>query len=308
MPDKFQIKLDGRGRALSEDIRPVMIDAAPRTLKSAWGSFGNRRLNCLRNILVGLALFVVIAALLLWYLPARWVMPWIGPQLQGLHLQQVHGSVWNGEADEVTGVDGRRVGKLHWRLSRRALLGDTRMQMTFDGPQLRFSGAMRRLPESRIAIDNLHLHADLAMLDSYPPSPWGRPLGELQLTAQHIVLQGGWPLQLRAHGLWHHSAMHVANGDVVFGDMQLAAQAQGGVVQVQWHDAGTGPLQTKGELQLSPLGWRVGTTLRARQTDPALQHWLARLGPLAKDGSVHIQQSGGLAGTAPSTDKDSTPP
>ena len=285
-----------------------MIDIAPRTPKSMRGYLGNRHLKYLRNTLVGLALLVAIAALLLWFLPARWVMPWIEPQLQGLHLQQVHGLVWNGEANEVTAVDGRRLGRLHWHLSRRALLGDARLQLTFDGPQLGFSGAVRRLPESRMAVDDLHLHADLAVLDAYPPSLWGRPLGELRLTARHLVLQGGWPLRLRAHGLWQHAALRTADGDVAFGDIQLEAQAQGGLIQVQWHDAGTGPLQANGELQLSPLGWRLDTTLRPRQTDPALQHWLARLGPVADDGSVHIRQSGGLAGTAPSTDKGGTPP
>lgn len=262
----------------------------------------------LRNTLVGLALLVAIGALLLWFLPARWVMPWIAPQLQGLHLQQVHGSVWDGAAGEVTGVDGRRLGQLHWQLSRRALLGDARLQMTFDGPQLRFSGVIRRLPDSRVAVDNLRLHADLAVLDAYPPSPWGRPLGALQLAAQHIVLQGGWPLQLQAHGLWQHAAVHVADGDVAFGDIQLEAQAHGGVIQVQWHDVGSGPLQANGELQLSPLGWRLDTALRARQTYPALQLWLARLGPVAEDGSVHIQQRGGLAGRAPTTDKGTSSP
>ena len=262
----------------------------------------------LRNTLVGLVLLVALAALLLWFLPARWAMPWIEPQLAGLHLQQVHGSVWNGEAGEVTRVDGRRLGQLHWQLSRRALLGDSRLQLTFDGPQLRFSGVLRRLPDSHAAIDNLRLDADLSLLDAYPPSPWGRPLGELQLTAEHVLLQGGWPLQLQAHGVWQHAAMHTGEGEVALGEMQLEAQAQGGVIQAQWHDGGSGPLQAKGELQLSPLGWRLDTTLRARQTDPALQRWLARLGPVADDGSVHIQQSGGLAGAPPSTDKGAISP
>ncbi|MEO8778263.1 MAG: type II secretion system protein N [Rhodanobacter sp.] len=262
----------------------------------------------LRITLAGLALLVVLAALLLWFLPARWVMPWIEPQLSGLHLRQLHGSVWNGEADEVTGVKGKRLGQLHWQLSRRALLGDARLQLAFDGSQLGFSGIMRRLPEGRTAIDNLRLRTDLAVLGAYPPSLWGRPLGELQLTARHVVLQGGWPLQGQARGLWQHAAVHTRDGDVAFGALQLEAQAQGGVIRAQWHDVGTGPLWTNGELQLSPLGWRLDTTLRARQTDLALQRWLARLGPVAGDGSVHIQQSGGLAGTAPSTDQGTTPP
>jgi general secretion pathway protein N len=264
-------------------------------------------LKYLRNTLVALVLLVALAAALLWFLPARWALPWIEPQLQGLQLQQVHGLLWNGEAEAVSSVDGQELGQLHWRLSRRALLGDVRLQLKFDGPQLRFSGVVRRLPDSRFAVDDLRLHADLAVLEAYPASPWGRPLGELQLTAEHVLLQGGWPLQLQAHGLWQHAAVRTADGDVALGDMRLEAQAQGGLIQVQWHNLGTGSLQAKGELQLSPLGWRLDTTLRARQTDAALQRWLARLGPVAADGSVHIRQRGGLAGRAPSTDKEPTP-
>ena len=237
-----------------------------------------------------------------------WVMPWIEPQLNGLRLQQIDGSVWDGDAGEVIGVDGRRLGRLHWQLSRRALLGDVRMRVAFDGPRLGFSGAMRRLSDSRVAVDDFRLHADLAVLDGYPPSPWGRPRGELRLTVEHALLQGGWPVQLQAHGLWRHAAVHAAGNDVALGDMQITAQAQGGVVEARWHDAGGGPLHVTGELQLSPLGWRLDSTLRARQTDRALQRWLARLGPASADGSVHIRQSGGLAAPATSTERGDRSP
>ena len=177
-----------------------MIDAAPRTLTSVRASCGKRHLKYLRNTLVALVLLVALAAALLWFLPARWALPWIEPQLQGLQLQQVHGLLWNGEAEAVSSVDGQELGQLHWRLSRRALLGDVRLQLKFDGPQLRFSGVVRRLPDSACAVDDLRLHADLALWKPILP-PLGRPLGELRLTAEHVLLQGGWPLQLHAHGL-----------------------------------------------------------------------------------------------------------
>lgn len=253
----------------------------------------------LRNILVALVLLAVLILALLWFLPARWAMPWIEPQLHGLQLRQVHGSVWNGGAGKVIGIDGQGLGQLQWQLSRRTLLGEVRLHAAFDGPQLGLSGDVRRLSDNRMAADNLRLHADLALLDTYPPSPWGRPRGTLQVTVDNVVLQGGWPLQLQADGLWQHAAVQAGEDVVALGDMRFEAHAQGGVITTQWHDTGNGPLKADGELQLSPLGWRLDTTLRARQTDPALQRWLTRFGPVSQDGSVHIRQSGGLAGTAP---------
>jgi general secretion pathway protein N len=277
-------------------------------LKSAHGIAGNRCLRYLRNALIGVALLGVCAAVLLWFLPARWVTPWIEPQLHGLRLQQVHGSLWNGQADATGALDGKQLGHLRWQLSRRALLGQMDMQLAFDGPGLTFSGTTRRLSDGRIEARDLSVHAQLAALDPGIATPWGNPAGELQVTASHVLLQGGWPLELQAQGQWRDAGMHTRDGDVALGELQLQAQAEGGVIQAQWHDDGQGPLQTTGELQLSPLGWRLDSSLRARQTDPALQHWLARLGPISADGSVHIQQSGGLAGSPPSTDKGTMQP
>ena len=36
----------------------------------------------LRKCLIGLGVLLLVAALLLWFLPARWAMAWIEPQLQ----------------------------------------------------------------------------------------------------------------------------------------------------------------------------------------------------------------------------------
>ena len=283
-------------------------------LKSVHGTAGNRRLKTLRNALIGVALLVVCAAVLLWFLPARWVTPWIEPQLHGLHLQQVHGSLWNGQADATSAVDGKRLGHLQWRLSRRALLGRMHLQLAFDGPGLTFSGTVQRLPDGRIEARDLSVHAQLAALHPGIATPWGNPAGALQLTASRVLLQGGWPLELQAQGQWRDASLHTgdgdgdSDGDVALGELQLQAQAEAGVIHAQWHDAGRGPLQAAGELQASPLGWRLDASLRARQTDPVLQHWLARLGPMSADGSVHVQQGGGLAGNPPSTDKGATQP
>lgn len=265
-------------------------------------------MRVLRNALIGVALSGVFAAVLLWFLPARWAMPWIEPQLHGLRLQQVHGSLWNGVADEVMAANGKRLGQLQWQLSRRALLGQLRLQLAFEGSGLTFSGTTRRLPDGRIEARGLSLHAQLAALGQHVDTPWGNPAGELQVTASHVLLQGGWPLTLQARGQWLDAGMHIRGGEVALGALQFQARAEGGVMQAQWQDDGHGPLQARGELQLSPLGWRLDARARARQTDPALQHWLARFGPMSPDGSVHIQQSGGLAGMPSSTDKGAMQP
>ena len=269
------------------------------TFWSNHGQLGNRRLKYLWKCLIGLGVLVLAAALLAWFLPARWALTWVGPQLHGLRLQQVQGSLWDGQAGQVVAIDGHALGQLRWQLSRRALIGQVQLQVDFHGPQLDFSGSMQRLPGNLVAWRGVNMRAELDGLLPQVKLPLGQPRGELQLTVDDALLQAGWPLQLHAHAQWLHAAIRTRNGDVALGNLQWQAQAQGGVIGAQLHDDGHGPLQADGQLQLSPLGWRLDAKLRARQTDLALRRWLAALGQPDVDGMVHIQRSGGLGASLP---------
>lgn len=251
----------------------------------------------LRNFLLGLGLLLLVAATLVWFLPASWAMWWIEPQLHGLRLQRVHGTLWDGAADAVLSRDGEDLGQLHWRLSRRALLGQAHLQLDLDGPRLALNGTLQSLPHRQIDVRALQAHADLALFSRYFAASDNRPEGELWLTLDHALLQSGWPMELQARGIWRHAAMHTRSGTIPLGELRWQAQSHGGVLQLRLRDHGDGPLQARGELLLSPLGWRLDATLRNRHTDPALSRWLAQWGPPAADGSVHIQRKGGLADT-----------
>lgn len=242
-------------------------------------------------------MLAMIAGVLLYALPARWALPWLAPTLHGLRLQQVRGQLWDGYAGQVLSAEGRPLGSVHWQLSRRALFGQIRMQVELQGPLLRFSGSMQRLPDGTIEWRQVTVYAELAAWHPRATLPLGQPQGQLQVTAEHAVLQGGWPLQLQATAQWQHAAVRTRAGDVMLGDLQWHAHAQNGVIDAQLDDDGHGPLQVDGQLQLSPLGWRLDATLRARHTDPALRRWLAGLGPADASGVVHVRRGGGLFGS-----------
>jgi general secretion pathway protein N len=105
---------------------------------------------------------------------------------------------------------------------------------------------------------------------------------------------------------WQHAGLRTLDGNVELGNLFGTARAQAGMIQLQLHDDGQGPLQMDGQLQLSPLGWRLDATVCARHTDPVLDAWLSRLGPADADGNIHIQRHGGLAANAgsPSQSED----
>lgn len=258
-------------------------------------------MKSLRICLSALVVLLLVLGLLLWFLPARWAVPWIEPHLHGLRLEQVQGTLWQGSSARVVSVDGQMLGKAQWQLSRRALLGAPELHLTFAGPSLSFAGVATSLSDGKIAAHDITIRADLTALGLAAIVPLGQPRGALTANADHAVLQGGWPMELQLQAQWNPAVMQTREGDVALGALVLQVQSHGGIIQAQLRDAGEGPLAADGDLQLSPLGWRLDATLSSRQTDPKLDHWLATLGTPSADGSVHIQRHGGLAGTLPSS-------
>ncbi|MEW9573731.1 type II secretion system protein N [Rhodanobacter sp. Si-c] len=253
-------------------------------------------MKLLGKILAAVAALLLAAAALLWWLPARWAMPLLQPRLHGLRLQQLGGTVWNGSAGQVLSPAGSELGHVQWQLSHRALFGQAELQIDFEGPQFGLRGHMRQLPAGQSEWSDLHAQVDLAALDDPRLRlPLGQPRGELALNARHVLLQGGWPLELQADWQWRQAAMHMKNDDVALGDLHGTLAAQDGVIHAQWQDDGQGPLRTTGKLDLSLLGWRLEAALQPRRDDRPLQRWIATLGNADADGILHIARSGGMA-------------
>jgi len=244
---------------------------------------------------LGLGVLLLAAVALVWFLPARWALPWITPRLQGITLRQVHGLLWNGGADQVGDKAGHDLGRVQWQLSRRALLGRLVMHLDVQGPALDLAGTLRRTTDHRDEWRDVRARIDLAALASRGLALPGAPGGELSLTAERALLQNGWPLALEATGRWRGGTVRDARGQVALGDWSWQAQARDGVMTAQFGTDGDGPLHGTGQLQASLLGWRVQATLDARHGDEALRQWLGQWGTVDGDGVVHIERRGGLA-------------
>src|SRR5690348_9655997 len=108
------------------------------------------------------AAILLFAVLLVWFLPARWVAPFVQSRLHGLRLEGVHGLVWDGGAGQLRGPDGHLLGTVRWQLSRRALWGRLDLQLQFDGPLLTARGHLRRDVQGRPVWSDVTLRSDLA--------------------------------------------------------------------------------------------------------------------------------------------------
>lgn len=245
------------------------------------------------------AAILLFAVLLVLFLPARWVTPFVQSRLHGLRLEGVQGLVWDGVAGQLRGPDGRPLGTVCWQLSRRALWGRLDLQLQFDGPLLTARGHLRRDVLGRPVWSDVALRSDLAAWSPRLDTSLGTPRGTLTATLRRAVLQANWPVELEGKAQWRDAVMQMPTQAVALGDVEMAMHGANGVLHGELHDQGQGPLYVEGQWQASPLGWRLDLLLRPRTGDPALRHWLARLGRPGADGSVHLQRRGGLAAATP---------
>ena len=255
-------------------------------------------MNRLRTATV-LIVLLLAAALLVAFLPARWMVSTLEARLHGLRLAGVSGSLWQGHAERLLAVDGTDLGQLDWQLSRHALLGDTRLSVHLAGPLGSFSADMQQLDAQRMEWRGLQLEGDLAALRTHMMPAGSQLRGALKFEGKRLVLQGRWPVEVDAQAQWADAGLQAQGRELTFGNLQLQAQGQGGVVQGSLQDDGKGPLQVDGQFMLSPLGWRYDIAARPRSADPALRRWLAGFGPLTADNTLHLQRHGGLAAPAP---------
>jgi general secretion pathway protein N len=248
----------------------------------------------LRTVLIGLSVFVIALALLIWFMPAGLALPLMQSRLHGLQFDQVEGTLWQGRAGQLSVPGGNPVGSLAWALSRRALIGDVRLGLDLRQPQLQVHGQMHRVSDTREDWHDVTLHMDMAML-GMQPLLLGEPQGQFDVQIAQAQLQGNWPMQVDASGTWSQAAVHTAQGIVPIGTLLLKVHGQSGVLKASLDDDGSGPLQTAGRLSFSPLGWDLRLNLKPRSENPALLRWLHSFGSPSADGSVQLRYRGGLS-------------
>ena len=252
----------------------------------------------MRAVLGVVAIAVLAVAVLIWFLPASWGLPLLLPASQGLRLEQIAGTIWQGRAGKVINHDGMELGAAQWSLSRRALIGDTELALELSRPRLHVSGHMQRLSATVEAWRDVTLQMDASLLGSQPLLH-GQPQGQFQAHVTEAQLQGGWPMQLQSSGTWSHAAIDAEGTVIPLGTLLFQLDSSAGVLQGSMRDDGSGPLQTAGRLSFSPLGWQLTIDLRPRSDTPGLRRWLQTLGKIDADGTVHLGYRGGLAQLAP---------
>jgi general secretion pathway protein N len=252
-------------------------------------------MKLIRNLLLLLLALLVIAALVLAFLPARTALGFIGGRLGPVELGEVTGSLWKGQAHPAS-VNGTPIGTLGWTLHPLSLLGArVDADVTLAGDTYNGGGSVSVRRDRTLRVRDLQLSMPANKLQPLVDIPALVFRGEVQIDIASAELRGGFPTQVQGRATWKNASV-AGSAEAQFGDLvtEFASVPTGGIAGTV-SDSG-GPLQAQGTYNASVVGYDADISLRARDGNPQVLEALQYIGEPQPDGSARLVVRGRLLG------------
>jgi general secretion pathway protein N len=252
-------------------------------------------MKLIRNLFLLVLALVIVAVLVLAFLPARTALGFVGGRLGPVQLGEVSGTVWKGQADPAS-INGQPIGTLGWRLHPLALLAARAdVDVTLAGDTYNGTGAVSVRRDRTLRVRDLHLTLPANKLQPLLDIPALVFRGDVQVDVDEAELRGGFPTQVKGRAAWKNASV-AGSAEAQFGDVLTEfASAPGGGIAGTVTDGG-GPLQAQGSYTASLVGYDADIALRARDGNPQVLEALHYIGAPQPDGSTRLVIRGRLLG------------
>ncbi|HET9049553.1 MAG TPA: type II secretion system protein N [Chiayiivirga sp.] len=237
-------------------------------------------------------ILLILAILVAMRFPAKYAFAMVLPDNSTVQVQDVSGSIWNGQAGKVS-VGGQELGQVQWTLQALPLLrGQASVAATIDGPILRGTTTVEATTH-QIHLSDSRFTVSASRLEPLLDIPALHLTGNVNIDLDELRLENRIPTALAGRARWTDAGVTGAE-QAVFGTIlatfgALPTGGFGGDVS----DEG-GPLAVKGSFKTGLLGFQAEAHLQARDGNPQVTRALAHIGQVQEDGSVLFRVEGGL--------------
>lgn len=215
-------------------------------------------------VALGVGAFVIFALVTL---PAGIVLSWLGSS--GITAGGVSGTIWNGRA-QVIQIGGAHIGGVEWKLHALPLLtahanADVKVTRIDGFATMELSAS----PTGTVRLKNVSASLPLSALPPYViPGGWS---GMLNGRFTEVTLKDGWPTEMDGT-LDIVDLTGPARNPAHAGSYRLAfdpAASTEQLLKAALSDAGDGPLQVAGTVELSPgRNYKVDALVATRPNAP----------------------------------------
>jgi general secretion pathway protein N len=250
-------------------------------------------MKLIRNLVLLILAALLLGVLLLAFLPASMALHFVGDRLGPVHLGEVTGTLWKGQASPAT-VNGENIGTLGWTLHPTALLRRRiDADVTLAGDTYNGAGQVSVHSNRTIQVRQLDLRFPARKLEPMLDIPALVFRGEVQVALESAELRGGFPIDVKGRGVWKDAGV-AGSAEAHFGDLITEfTSAPAGGLSGTIADSG-GPLQAQGTYSASIAGYDADVQLRARDGNPQVIEALQYIGAPQPDGSARLLLRGRL--------------
>lgn len=226
--------------------------------------------NGRRLILIGVLAYLLF---LLISVPAsfltRYILPSVDPARQ-VKLQNVHGSIWNGEAND-TRIGVFNLGQLNWKLNGWSLLlGDVDLRLKFKNESSRGNGKLS------LGMSGASVARDVDVFfpaETLQPLFYGFPVsiaGEVRGAINELIYRPHETLNVDGRVVWQGATLRTPQ-NIELGNFLLAMTPHNQGTRIKITDESQGPVKTDITIRVEGDGrYALNGWLQAR--DPSQQH------------------------------------
>lgn len=244
-------------------------------------------MKIIKKILSFFIIFLAIAAVAIWQCPASLGYRYLGDRLSSVKLNGLSGSIWNGQANELT-VLGQPIGTVNWQLQALPLLDKkivTHLNLKNDALEIR--GQIIHTLDGQFFFRDVtfQIPAEIAALAINTSSL--KLLGRVEGRIEQATWREGRIEQTIGHALWKDAGVS-GNLTANFGELEaeFSSLPDGSIAGVV-NDKGSA-LSATGTFQLQAGKIDVTARLSARDNEPHIQEVLRHVGIPQTDGSSLI--------------------
>ncbi len=247
-----------------------------------------------RALLIGLPTLALLAAAVLYRLPAYPGYRWLVGAQGGVEARDFEGTLWQGSAGQVR-VEGYDLGTVRWRLSAGHLLtGAVRVDWVLSGREIEASGQLGRgLFGGDATLSNVRGTGPATWLQVILQEPFFRLQGDIDLDLEQARFDAdGFLVGLIGRCTWSDAAVD-GTVSTPLGDLMVEFAPAGDGIVGQLSDGG-GPLALEGTVTLGAREYAVDARLAPRHESVALQQALQVMGPVDGQGRTRLGITGPL--------------
>ena len=245
----------------------------------------------IRNSLILLLLLCLVAVGVVALFPARTAVEWFAPRMGAVKLEDVSGTIWNGQAGRFS-VRNQALGSLGWSISPRsvlqwALIGEVRLVGD------RFEGESKLNVTGPLSgeFKDVRLVFPAELMNPALDIPGLLPVGKVEVQLAEARLASGYPQHLDGKAVWRNAAV-AGEAAASFGDLTAEFRSvPGGRIEGVLGDNG-GNLSLEGTFEFSAMGYDAEAILAARDGNPDVIKALGWIGERQADGSSILKITG----------------